>query len=113
MAGIADRGAAAIVKLCHGHPLARRLAIEAHLAAGSLPPTESMQRLVHALAGSFRAGLDEPVRRALDAAAVPRPINCCVLSAMAAPSSPHGETSLWPSSGSTPCSARRRDIGSF
>ena len=81
-AGIADGDAAAIVKLCNGHPLALRLAIEAHLAGGSLPPTESMQRVVHALAGSFRAGLDEPVRRALDAAAVPRRITRDVLSAM-------------------------------
>ena len=81
-AGIVDADAAAIVKLCRGHPLALRLAIEAHLSGGSLPPAESMQRVVHALAGSFRAGLDEPVRRALDAAAVPRRITRDVLSAM-------------------------------
>ena len=82
-AGVGESEAAStIAKLCRGHPLALRLACEAQLAGGTLPAAESMQRVVHALAASFRAGLEEPVRRALDAAAVPRRITRGVLSAM-------------------------------
>ena len=74
-AGVGESEAAStIAKLCRGHPLALRLACEAQLAGGTLPAAESMQRVVHARAASFRAGLEEPVRRALDTAAVPRRI---------------------------------------
>lgn len=73
---------AAISRVARGHPLALRLAIEARLAGGELPQADTMPKVVQALAGTFRAGLDAPARRALDAAAVPRRITHGVLAAM-------------------------------
>ncbi len=72
-----------ICRVSRGHPLALRLALETRLAeGGGVPDAEAMSRVVDALAGAFRAGLDEPTRRVLDAAAVPRRITRGVLTAM-------------------------------
>ena len=68
--------------MSRGHPLALRLALEARLAGGEMPEADAMSQIVDALAGAFRAGLDEDARRALDAAAVPRRITRGVLAAM-------------------------------
>ena len=81
-ADITDNAAASIARLCRGHPLALRLAIEARLAGGELPVAEAMPRVVDALAGVFREGLDDRSRRVLDAASVPRRITSGVLAAM-------------------------------
>jgi Transcriptional regulatory protein, C terminal/AAA ATPase domain len=81
-AGTCGVMAAQIAKLCCGHPLALRLAVEAHLAGGELPDANAIPRVVQALAAMFRDGLDEPTRRILDAAAVPRRITRGVLTAM-------------------------------
>jgi hypothetical protein len=82
-AGVDDGPAATeIARVSRGHPLALRLALEARLAAGEMPETDAMSQVVDALAGAFRAGLDEEARRALDAAAVPRRITRGVLAAM-------------------------------
>src|SRR4030095_7424414 len=71
-----------IARVSRGHPLALRLALEAHLAGGEMPADDAMSQVVDALAGTFRAGLDDDARRALDAAAVPRRITRGVLAAM-------------------------------
>lgn len=82
-AGMADGHAAdEICRVSQGHPLALRLALETRLAGGDVPDSDAMSRVVDALAGAFRAGLDEPTRRILDAAAVPRRITRGVLTAM-------------------------------
>ena len=82
-AGFEDGPAATeIARVSRGHPLALRLALEARLAGGEMPEADSMSQVVDALAGAFRAGLDEDARRALDAAAVPRRITRGVLAAM-------------------------------
>ena len=82
-AGVEDGPAATeIARVSRGHPLALRLALEAHLAGGEMPEADAMSQVVDALAGAFRAGLDEDARRALDAAAVPRRITRGVLAAM-------------------------------
>ena len=82
-AGFEDGPAATeIARVSRGHPLALRLALEARLAGGEIPEADSMSQVVDALAGAFRAGLDEDARRALDAAAVPRRITRGVLAAM-------------------------------
>ncbi len=82
-AGVSDADESRrLARLCRGHPLALRLAVEARLSDGALPVASSMPQVVHALAGSFRQGLDEPLRRILDAAAVPRRITRGVLAAM-------------------------------
>jgi hypothetical protein len=62
--------------------LALRLALEARLAGGEMPEADAMSQVVDALAGAFRAGLDEDARHVLDAAAVPRRITRGVLAAM-------------------------------
>ncbi len=81
--GMDDEGEASqITRLCRGHPLALRLAVETRLAGGELPAAQSVPRVVQALAGLFRDGLDERLRRALDAAAVPRRITTGLLTAM-------------------------------
>lgn len=69
-------------RLCCGHPLALRLAIEARLAGGELPDEDNASRVVQVLAGIFRDGLDEESREVLDAASVPRRITRGVLAAM-------------------------------
>lgn len=74
--------ASRIARVSNGHPLALRLALEARLAGGEIPDDEAMPAVVDALASAFRAGLDAPVRRALDAASVPRRITGGVLAAM-------------------------------
>jgi hypothetical protein len=71
-----------IARVSRGHPLALRLALEARLAGGEMPEADSMSQVVDALAGAFRAGLDDDARCALDAAAVPRRITRGVLAAM-------------------------------
>ena len=82
-AGFEDGPAATeIARVSRGHPLALRLALEARLAGGEMPEADSMSQVVDALAGAFRAGLDEDARLALDAAAVPRRITRGVLAAM-------------------------------
>ncbi len=82
-AGVEDGPAAIeIARVSRGHPLALRLALEARLAGGEMPEADAMSQVVDALAGAFRAGLDEDARRALDAAAVPRRITRGVLAAM-------------------------------
>jgi hypothetical protein len=82
-AGFDDGPAATeIARVSRGHPLALRLALEAHLAGGEMPEADSMSQVIDALAGAFRAGLDEDARLALDAAAVPRRITRGVLAAM-------------------------------
>ena len=82
-AGFEDGPAATeIARVSRGHPLALRLALEARLAGGEMPEADAMSQVVDALAGAFRAGLDEDARRALDAAAVPRRITRGVLAAM-------------------------------
>jgi hypothetical protein len=82
-AGVADGAAATeIARVSRGHPLALRLALEARLAGGEILEADAMSLVVDALAGAFRAGLDEDARRALDAAAVPRRITRGVLAAM-------------------------------
>jgi hypothetical protein len=82
-AGVEDGAAATeIARVSRGHPLALRLALEARLAGGEMPEADAMSLVVDALAGAFRAGLDEDARRALDAAAVPRRITRGVLAAM-------------------------------
>jgi hypothetical protein len=82
-AGLAAGPAATeIARVSRGHPLALRLALEARLAADKTSDGQAIPRVVEALAGAFRAGLDEPTRRALDAAAVPRRITRGVLTAM-------------------------------
>lgn len=81
--GLVDGPAAdEICRVSQGHPLALRLALETRLAGGDVPDDEAMSRVVDALAGAFRTGLDEPTRRVLDAAAVPRRITRGVLTAM-------------------------------
>jgi hypothetical protein len=83
VAGLADdRAADEIARVSRGHPLALRLALEARLAGGEMPEAEAMPKVVDALAGAFREGLNERDRRALDAAAVPRRITRGVLGAM-------------------------------
>ena len=47
-----------------------------------MPKADAMSQVIDALAGAFRAGLDDDARRALDAAAVPRRITRGVLAAM-------------------------------
>jgi hypothetical protein len=82
-AGLEDDPAAdEIVRISRGHPLALRLALEARLAGGEMPAADAMPKVVDALAGAFREGLNERDRRALDAAAVPRRITRGVLGAM-------------------------------
>ena len=82
-AGFEDGPAATeIARVSRGHPLALRLALEARLAGGEMPEADAMSQVVDALAGAFRAGLDEDARRVLDAAAVPRRITRGVLAAM-------------------------------
>ncbi len=81
-ADVPDGAASAMKRLCCGHPLALRLAIEARLAGGELPGEANAPRVVQALAGIFRDGLDVQTREALDAAAVPRRITRGVLAAM-------------------------------
>ena len=82
-AGFEDGPAATeIARVSRGHPLALRLALEARLAGGEMPEADAMSQVVDALAGAFRAGLDEDTRRVLDAAAVPRRITRGVLAAM-------------------------------
>ena len=71
-----------MTRLCGGHPLAIRLAIEARLAGGALPIADAMPAVVHALAAVFRDGLDVQSREVLDAAAIPRRITRPVLAAM-------------------------------
>jgi hypothetical protein len=73
---------AAIRKVGAGHPLALRLAVESWLAGGDLPAAEAIPRVLHALASSFRDGLDDHARRALDAASVVRRVTSGVLTAM-------------------------------
>lgn len=74
--------ATSMKRLCCGHPLALRLAIEARLAGGELPGEDDAPRVIQALAGVLRDGLDERSRETLDAAAVPRRITRGVLAAM-------------------------------
>src|SRR5262249_25638083 len=82
-AGVEDgRAAREIARVSRGHPLALRLALEAHLAGGEGPDADATPPVVDALAGAFRAGLDAHTRDALDAAAVPRRITRGVLAAM-------------------------------
>jgi hypothetical protein len=82
-AGVVDEPEAArIARVSRGHPLALRLALEARLAGGQVPEADGMAQVVDALAGAFRAGLDDDARRTLDAAAVPRRITRGVLAAM-------------------------------
>jgi hypothetical protein len=82
-AGLEDgQPAIEITRVSRGHPLALRLALEARLAGSEMPEADAMPQVVDALAGAFRAGLDEDARRALDAAAVPRRITRGVLDAM-------------------------------
>ena len=82
-AGVEDgRAATEIARVSRGHPLALRLALEAHLAGGEVPDADATPQVVDALAGAFRAGLDAQTRAALDAAAVPRRITRGVLAAM-------------------------------
>lgn len=81
-AHVPDGVAASMKRLCCGHPLALRLAIEAQLASGELPDEDTAPRIVQALAGIFRDGLDDRSREALDAASVPRRITRGVLAAM-------------------------------
>ena len=78
----AGPAATEIARVSRGHPLALRLALEARLAGGEMPEADAMSQVVDALAGAFRAGLDEDARRVLDAAAVPRRITRGVLAAM-------------------------------
>ena len=47
-----------------------------------MPEADAMPQVIDALAGAFRAGLDEHARRVLDAAAVPRRVTRGVLAAM-------------------------------
>ena len=79
---VPDADTARLKRLCCGHPLALRLAVEARLAGGELPGDDNAPRVVQALAGIFRDGLDERSREILDAAAVPRRITRGVLAAM-------------------------------
>ena len=81
-AAVPDVDTAHMKRLCSGHPLALRLAIEARLAGGELPFENNAPRMVQALAGIFRDGLDERSREVLDAASVPRRITRGVLAAM-------------------------------
>ena len=82
-AGLTDGPAAdEIARVSRGHPLSLRLALEARLAGGAMSDVEAMPRVVDALAGAFRAGLDRSGRRALDAASVPRRVTRGVLAAM-------------------------------
>jgi hypothetical protein len=82
-AGIEDGPTATqIARVSRGHPLALRLALEARVAGGEVPEVDAMSQVIDALAGAFRAGLDDDTRRALDAAAVPRRITRGVLTAM-------------------------------
>jgi hypothetical protein len=81
-AGVPEADRAVLKRLCGGHPLALRLAIEARLAGGELPSEDTAPRVVQALAGVFRDGLDERSRETLDAASVPRRITRGVLVAM-------------------------------
>jgi hypothetical protein len=83
LAGVdAPDAVAAIRRVGAGHPLALRLAVESWLAGGDLPAAEAIPRVLHALAASFRDGLDGPSRRALDAASVVRRVTSGVLGAM-------------------------------
>lgn len=81
-ARVPDAVAASMKRLCCGHPLALRLAIEAQLAGGELPDDDAGPRVIQALAGIFRDGLNDRSREILDAAAVPRRITRGVLAAM-------------------------------
>ena len=82
-AGVEDgKIATAIMRVSRGHPLALRLALEARLARVDVPELDAMPRVVDALAGAFRSGLDVQARRALDAASVPRRVTRGVLAAM-------------------------------
>ncbi len=82
MADVPEADTVDLKRLCCGHPLALRLAIEARLAGGELPNADAGPRVVQALAGLFRDGLGERSRESLDAAAVPRRITRGVLAAM-------------------------------
>ena len=63
-AGFEDGPAATeIARVSRGHPLALRLALEARLAGGEMPEADAMSQVIDALAGAFRAGLDEDARR--------------------------------------------------
>ena len=58
-AGVEDgQIATAIMRVSRGHPLALRLALEARLARVDVPELDAMPRVVDALAGAFRSGLD-------------------------------------------------------
>jgi Transcriptional regulatory protein, C terminal/AAA ATPase domain len=81
-AHVPDAEATSIKRLCCGHPLALRLAIEARLAGGELPDEDTSPRVIQALADVFRDGLNDRSRETLDAAAVPRRITRGVLAAM-------------------------------
>ncbi len=82
-AGVEDETTAAqITRIARGHPLALRLALEACLYGVDLPDADARPRVIAALASTFRAGLDEPARRALDAAGVTRRITRGALEAM-------------------------------
>lgn len=81
-AGVDEATAAQVNRIARGHPLALRLALEACLYGVELPDADARPRVIAALAGSFRDGLDERARRVLDAAAVPRRITRGVLEAM-------------------------------
>ncbi len=81
-ADVPEADTADLKRLCCGHPMALRLAIEARLAGGELPYEDNAPRVVQALAAIFRDGLDERSREMLDAAAVPRRITRGVLAAM-------------------------------
>ncbi len=81
-AGVEARAAVAIANVARGHPLAVRLAIEAHIAGHDLPETPGLPHVIAALATAFRDGLDKPTQRALDAASVTRRITRDALGAM-------------------------------
>jgi AAA ATPase domain len=84
-AGIDAEAARVIGRVARGHPLALRLAIEAHLAGRDLPVEHGLPRVIAALATAFRDGLEEPARRALDAASVTRRVTRDGLEAMLGP----------------------------